>query len=843
MKTINRMQFGVLRVAATVGVLVAALSPALGQFAYARLRTFGFADLIGTYPGGLTEGTNGALYGLAYGGGEAELGTVFQLNKDGSGFTNLYSFSGTNGDGSSPGGGLVLASNGSFYGTTSSGGYSNLGTVFRIDQDGSHYAVLKSFGEAGDGAAPVCGLIQATNGALYGTTLQGGDHGLGTVFSINTDGSGYLLLKSFIGSGGDGAQPRGALVQGADGRLYGTTALGGSNNLGTVFTLDLAGGGYQVLRSFTGALGDGSQPDAALAPGSDGALYGTTSSGGVANQGTVFRINPDGTGYSVIHKFAAAAGANPDAPLIFGTNGVLYGTTFGGGAGSNGTVFRINPDGSGFMVLKSYQAGGEDGAQPEGALMQGSDGALYGTTISGGSMGSLGTAFRLDLAGAVYTVIHNFLMTGGDGCNPQDALLVATNGCLYGTTQNGGTYDQGAIFKMNTDGSGYSVVHSFAGTNGPGLLSDGALPSAGLIQGTDGALYGTTPFDYEVQVSGQQQGSSYTLAAGNGTIFKLNPDGSNYRVLKNFTGGAYGYGPSGALVQATNGLLYGTTGAGSLFSINLDGSGYAVLKNVGPAALVQGSDGRLYGTTPSGATSPGGTLIALNLDGSGFQVLRALAGQDGTSPWAALIQGRDGALYGTATSGGKYGKGTVFKLHADGTGFAVLQDFTGLNGDGSSPSGALLQAADGLLYGTTSGGGAHPLGFGTVFRLNTNGTGYAVLRSFIQNFYDGILPMAGLVQTSDGTLYGTTSNGGRDQNGTIYCLTPQPVMSPPAAAANGCRLGLAGPAGRTYTIERSSSISGPWIGIGRTTLGLTGAGEFVDGSPPAGAAFYRAACP
>lgn len=629
-------------------------------------------------------------------------------------------------------------------------------------------------------------------------------------------------------------------MQGADGRLYGTTSLGGSNNLGTVFTLDLAGGGYQVLRSFTGTLGDGSQPYAALVQGSNSVLYGTTSAGGTANQGTVFRINPDGSGYSVMHRFAGAQGVNPQAPLVFGTNGVLYGTTKVGSL--NGTIFQINPDGSGFRVLRTYPSSVFEGAQLYSALLPASDGALYGTTWWGGGMGSSGTAFRLSLDGTGYTVLWNFLATGGDGSNPQDALALATNGCLYGTTQNGGAYDQGAVFKMNPDGSGYSVLHSFAGTNGPGPLPDGALPAAGLIQGTDGALYGTTPYDYEYE--GGTAANGFYGVSGNGTIFRLNPDGSGYRVLKNFTGGGTGEGPSGALVQATNGLLYGTTGGGALFSIKLDGTGYAVLKVVGPAYLMQGRDGRLYGTISGEplTSTPGGAVFTVNLDGSGFQVLRALAGQDGTSPWAALIQGLDGALYGTA-SGGASGKGTVFKLNLDGTGFTVLKHFTGLNGDGASPRAALVQAADGLLYGTTSGGGAPPLGYGTVFRLNTNGTGYVVLHSFIQNFYDGILPVAGLVQTSDGTLYGTTQAGGRDQNGTIYTLTPQPVMSLSALAADGCHLGLVGPAGRTCTIERSSSISGPWIGIGTAMVGPTGAGKFVDGSPPAVAAFYRATYP
>ncbi len=345
MKIINRVRFEVLGAATTMSIVAAGLTPALGQVTYQRLRPFGFVELCSTYPSGsLVEGTNGALYGVSEGGGEAEQGTLFRLNKDGTGFTILRSFHGTNCDGSSPEGGLCLAGNGSLYGVTWAGGCSNLGTLFRIDLDGGNYSVLRSFAGSGDdGAQPFGGLVQAGNGRLYGTTTKGGQHNLGTVFCLNLDGNGYRVLRSFTGTNGDGAQPSAAPVQASDGALYGTTYSGGSNNLGTVFTLHLDGSGYQVLRSFSGTQGDGAQPRASLVQGSDGAFYGTTCQGGSANQGTIFRLYPDGTGYSVIKTFTGSEDANPLAPLILATNGVLYGTTRGGVNDLNGTVFRNQP--------------------------------------------------------------------------------------------------------------------------------------------------------------------------------------------------------------------------------------------------------------------------------------------------------------------------------------------------------------------------------------------------------------------------------------------------------------------------------------------------------------------
>ena len=830
------------------GLMLALPCPAVSQVVYHTLRAFSFVQSLSADPyGGFVEGTNGALYGVSFEGGQAGDGTLFRLNKDGSGFAILRSFTGTNGDGAYPGPALLLATNGVLYGTTSGGGYSNAGTLFQINQDGSGYSVIKSFaGTNGDGANPAGGLMQASNGALYGSTSSGGSNNLGTIFSINLDGSGYSVLRSFAGRTNDGVNPKASLLEGADGMLYGTTMLGGGHNQGTVFKLNLDGSGYQVLLSFIAANGE---PRAGLAQGTDGLLYGTTYGGATAGQGTVFRLSPDGSGYSVLHGFSGSDGANPSGPVIQATNGLLYGTTTSGGIYANGTVFQLHPDGSGFVVMKNYKPGTGDGTYPNGALLQGSDGALYGATEFGGTGGSsFGTVFRVNLDGSGYAVIKSF--TNSDGQNPQASLVLATNGCLYGTTQSGGLYGQGVVFKINQDGSGYTLLRSFAGTNGSPTLTDGALPAGGLVQGTDGALYGTTTSDYQWQVV--NGGTTYGFAAPGGTVFKLQLDGSGYQVLNRFTGNS----PYCALIQATNGMLYGTTlyggasGEGIIFRLNLDGTGYSVLKSFSAstgyqsmASLYQGSDGTLYGTTGNGGAGSHGTVFKLNLDGSGYKVLKTFFGTDGAGPWAALIEGQDGLLYGTTTGGGLHNAGTVFKLNLDGSGFAILKNFTGAKGDGQSPEGALLQGNNGILYGTTANGGASAFGFGTVFQLNPDGSGYQVLTSFADANGNGAVPRAGLAQGSDGTLYGTTTAGGIFEGGTIYTLVPPAIVMPPISGGTTWHLSFQALSGRTYTVQRAPAPSGPWSGLGTFLTGTNGVGYFEDPHPPSDGAFYRTAAP
>lgn len=241
-----------------------------------QLYSFGALNDAGR-PGSVIEGGDGVLYGTT----SAGYGTVFCVNKDGSGFTVLKTFDYYS-DGAWPGADLTAGSDGMLYGTTAAGPSSSAGTVFRVNMDGSGFAVLKTLSWSESG-----GLIEGSDGALYGTTGYTGPSSGGTVFRLNKDGTGFAVLKNFD-SISDGSSPRGGLVEGLDGALYGTTLQGGASGYGAIFRLNKDGTGFSVLRSLDGGA-DGRSPFR-VTEGSDGALYGTAALGGASDSGTIFRL-------------------------------------------------------------------------------------------------------------------------------------------------------------------------------------------------------------------------------------------------------------------------------------------------------------------------------------------------------------------------------------------------------------------------------------------------------------------------------------------------------------------------------------------------------------------------
>jgi uncharacterized repeat protein (TIGR03803 family) len=379
---------------------------------------------------------------------------------------------------------------------------------------------LYSFGSGAagnlDGANPQAALIQGSNGLLYGTTSTGGGPlGGGTVFTITSEGV-ETVLYSFCSVGGaqctDGNSPVAGVIEGSDGNFYGTTEIGGSGS-GTVFKLT-PGGVESVLYSFCGSsgsgacpAGDGALPEAGLIQTGavGGNFYGTTFTGGQYNQGTVFQVTPAGV-ETVLHSFSgnggsqnSTDGANPQATLIFGSDGDLYGTTEYGGADNLGTVFKISLAGV-ETQLHSFVRSGGDGAYPKAGVIQASDGNFYGMTNAGGTTNG-GTVYRIS-AGPNETVLYSFNQSSlsTDGFAPRANLLQASDGNIYGTTNDGGIDDPGTIFKITPDGI-ETVLHSF-GYSG----TDGTFPQAGLFQDSQGNFYGTT------------YGGG---AEGNGTVFKL----------------------------------------------------------------------------------------------------------------------------------------------------------------------------------------------------------------------------------------------------------------------------------------------------------------------------------
>jgi len=653
----------------------------------------------------------------------------------------------------------------------------------------TNYYRLKSFGSPNPGTCPHTALLLGSDGLLYGTTQSGGAANQGTVFRLGPDGTDYLVLHDFSADH-DGKNPDGALVQGRDGSLFGTTVYGGSNRCGTVFTMGPNGDGYAILHDFSRTRPDGQYPYGRLVLDTNDSIYGTTSlrtyfttngSRLILNTapGAVYRLNRDGSGFSFLHSFAAngSEGRNPSG-LILGAEGALYGTTqtvstntIGRLAYKNssvGAVFRLNLDGTGFAVWTNIPSSGIHAHL--NALCSDPKGLLLGTTSHRTNAESI---FSIQPNGSNYKVLHTFLKDGIDGRTPDTQLLLGLDGAFYGTTVVGGTNGAGTIFRLSVDGSSYTILYHFK-TN----QIDGHWPEDSLVQNREGTLFGTT------------------LRGGlsdEGTVYAINPDGSDYRQLHQFNGfAAEGQLPNGGLTPATNGALYGATQVGGranggiLFKIDGDGRNYAVLHHFGSAndglwpggQLLLGQDAAWYGTTYQGGRSNFGSLFKVQGDGHGYILLHSFSGvSDGEIPNGALAQDAFGMLYGTTAAGGSNDVGTVFALNPDGSGYSILHSYSNaLAGDTAYFHGAgnLTFASTSVLYGNGYENVDGNNSGGWLFLIGTNGSGYAKVHSFGIMPGDGRSP-SGRLALSGAAWFGTTEFGGDMDAGTIYSM---PILAP-----------------------------------------------------------------
>ncbi len=437
---------------------------------------------------------------------------------------------------------------------------------------------LHSF-DGEDGWGPVAGLVQATDGNLYGTT-QFVAHGCGTVFKITPTGT---LTRLLIFKNEDGCYPFAGLAQATNGALYGTTVAGTAHGYGTVFRIT-SSGKLTTLHQFNGS--EGANPYAGLVQATDGNLYGTTEMGGSYEYyGEVFKITPSGTVTTLYSFENGTDGANPYAGVVQATDGNFYGTTESGGANGAGTVFKVTPSGT-FTLLYTFcsKSGCKDGGSPYAGLVQATDGNFYGTTVAGNVYNGAGTIFKITPSGT-FTLLYTFCSKSGckDGSSPYAGLIQATDGNLYGTTDFGGANclsdgGCGTVFKITPKGK-LTTLHSFDGT-------DGANPHAGLVQYTDGNLYGTTVVGGFIP-----DGESYD---DYGTVFSL----------------SVGLGPF-VEPQPTSGKV-GT--AVKILGTDLTGAS-SVTFNGTAARFTVGSKSEIKTTVPAGATTgtvevttPNGTL-------------------------------------------------------------------------------------------------------------------------------------------------------------------------------------------------------------------------------------------
>jgi uncharacterized repeat protein (TIGR03803 family) len=681
------------------------------------------------------------------------------------------------------------------YGTTSLRGGSGFGTVFSVNTDGSAFRTLYSFTGGTDCGNPYGGLI-LSGSTLYGTTtgLSSAIADGGTVFKINVDGRGYATIYTFTDES-VGYNPFGALVLSGN-TLYGTTYDGGATHLGTVFSVNTSGGAFTTLAGLDTNPIQFEYPVSSMAL-LNGVLFGTATGtapyGGDridegSENGTVFSVNTNGSGFQQLYNFAAASdGAAPFSGLLVSGN-TLYGTASGAGATGDGTLFKLNADGTGFTAFHEFGDAPNDGETPKSGLVS-SGRVLYGTTFQGGiTAGNLlgdGGVFACPIDGSGFANLHSFTNSPGDGAGPYGGLALSGNS-LYGTTTVGGANGQGVVFALNTDGSGYAILHSFGPLPSPyGFQfmtnSDGAQPYGTLIA-SGGVLYGTA-----------SAGGIY--GNGQGTIFALNTDGSGFTNLHTFS--QLNSESFGEYIEDTNG----------------DGAA--------PYAGLVLANGVLYGTTIAGGTNGSGTVFSLKTDGNGFTDLYSFSpddplvqtNSDGAGPYGALVVS-GGVLYGTTEVGGPWRSGTIFRLNANGGGFATLHQFGEFPNDGANPYAGLVLSGS-VLYGVTWGGD-------TIFSINTDGSGYTNLYTLSppgEGFTDGADPYGGLV-SAGGVLYGTASILGGSNGGTLFSFGP-PQLS---ITLSGSNLILTWPTdAAAFNLQSAPAVNGAYITISGATNPYTSA--------------------
>ncbi|HEX7846613.1 MAG TPA: choice-of-anchor tandem repeat GloVer-containing protein, partial [Chitinophagaceae bacterium] len=776
------------------------------------------------------QASDGKLYGVTATGGNNNVpsddggGVIFSFDPSTSTYTKLKNFDGTNG--AFPSGSLVQASNGKLYGMAGAGGGNGNGIIYSFDPSNSTYTKLLDLNNT-DARTPNGSLVQAFDGKLYGMTTQGGGPpDAGVIFSFDPLTSTYTKLKSLGGT--NGIHPFGSLIQASNGKLYGMTLQGGAgyngspvSGYGVIFSFDPSTSSYTKVKDFD--IADGINPYGSLVQGNNGKLYGMTRDGGSLSNGygVIFSFDPSTSVYTKLKDFDGANGARPWGNLIQAGDGKLYGMTREGGNGNGGNagdgggvIFSFDPATSTYTKLKDFEA--TNGIHSLGSLVQANNGKLYGMTARGGSSDA-GVIFSLDPSTSNYTKLKNF--EAPDGIHPAGSLMQASDGKVYGMTSNYGLYNGGGvIFSFDPSSSTYTKLRVFSPDNNNAYAytySNGALPYGSLMQANNGKLYGMT-------LSG---GGNDLLGDGAGVIFSFDPSNSTYTKLKDFDSYSNGVSPYGSLVQASDGKLYGMTNRGGsqaggvIFSFNPSTNAYTKLKEFDYTnridgrspygSLVQASNGKLYGMTREGGSDDGGVIFSFDPSTSTYTKVKDLNYTDGRFPYGSLVQASNGKLYGMTVWGGSNDLGVIFSFDPSSFTYTKLKDFDGTNG--ANPYGNLMQASDGKLYGMTAWGGNN--NGGVVFSFDFSNSLYTKLRDF--NFINSPTGSwgSGLIELSNITSVSINITAGANPtcNGQSITFTATPVNGGGLPTyqwkVNGNNVGTNSPTYTTSTLTNGEVVS------------------------------------
>ncbi|MBK9734024.1 MAG: hypothetical protein IPO92_03240 [Saprospiraceae bacterium] len=624
------------------------------------------------------------------------------------------------------------------WGLTSQGGQ-GVGSIIRLNEDGTNFSSVSFPVLVGE--SPSGDLLKANNGKFYGMTAGGGSNNGGVLFEYDITTGEYGVLHHFAAL----SIPKGSLIE-ESGKFYGMTYGGGTFGSGVIFEFNLATSVYTVLYNFGTSVGDGKYPEGSLVV-AGGNFYGMTSYGGINDYGSIFEYDPITDMHTVIHSFNDTDGSAPRGSLI--VSGVtFYGLTSSGGTSSSGVLFDYNLSAGSINVLHHFPVS----SSPKGSLLS-YNGSFYGLTSSGGTS-SEGSIFKFDPLTNLYNEFFSF-DNDTYGSYPFGSLVEA-GGKLYGMTNGGGDNFAGVLFEYVLSTSTYNMLHHF----NPDVTGGGTFPFGSCII-SDGKLYGLT---------------SSGGTAGFGTMFEYEVASGPFNVKVIFENASKGSFPQGELIRSgmnwfgmtmnggnsNNGTLfkYDPAGSGTLIALHhFSGTDGAV-----PSGSLISSGGKLYGLTSEGGNNNGGVLFEYNLTTSIYSIKHHFA--SGSAPKGSLTEW-DGMFYGTTSNGG-IGSGEIFRFNPITNSYNSLHSFDGA--EGAFPTENLVHLS-GKLYGMTTTANTHP---GVLFQYNLGAMDFEVLHYFAGGVNDGAAPYGSLV-TFDGHLYGMTRNGGDLNLGTIFKYDPTGV--------------------------------------------------------------------
>jgi uncharacterized repeat protein (TIGR03803 family) len=717
----------------------------------------------------LLSSAQSSIWGVTSSGGEFNAGVVFKTDASGNNFSLKHSLFRYDGD--YPQSSLFQASDGKLYGMTSSCcTFDAFSVFFRFDPATLQYEKLYNFNDGIHGTTPNGSLIQAKDGKIYGLTSKGGTHNSGVIFELDPATKELKVRYNFDGASGNG--PEATLMEAKDGKLYGMTATGGDKDYGVIFQFDPATSAYVKKFDFDGMV-DGGNPQGNLIQAKNGKLYGLTSMGGKEDFGVLFEYDLATSTYTRKLDFdGTTTGGTPNGSLLEATDGYLYGYTSGGGANNFGVLFQYDPASSQYKVKFNFDDT-NNGSAPQSALIQGKDGKLYGTTEYGGASGD-GIMFQYDLSTSTFTKKFDFDDSGkSTGKYCIGAMVQATDGMLYGMGYNGGMDNSGVVYKYDPSTSTLTKQFDFH------QAKTGSHPVGAIVPAKDKMLYGVTQFGG---------------TKNNGTIYQFDPTTYSYTKKIDFDKAISGDAPTAPLLLASDRKFYGTTSYGGpnddgiLFqydpatNILTPKVEFGGAKGSDPCGeLVQLSNGKIYGTTREGGAKNEGVIFQFDPATGTYEKKIDFEGKvKGSYPEGGLTLAADGKLYGVTTGGGvnssasiASGFGVLFQYDPSTNDFVKKIDFDG-NGNGPNPNGTLVKTANGKLYGMTTTGGA---------TSDTNHVGEGVLFEFdpatslINNKLDfdmekGRNPNGTLLLASDGNLYGVTNTGGKHDMGVIFQFNP-----------------------------------------------------------------------